>query len=41
LEYHAPALYDELLQVGLRLESIGNSSLRYGVISVSVLIVAV
>jgi YbgC/YbaW family acyl-CoA thioester hydrolase len=29
LEYHAPALYDELLQVGLRLESIGNSSLRY------------
>lgn len=29
LEYHAPALYDELLQVGLRLESIGISSLRY------------
>ncbi|WP_296510694.1 YbgC/FadM family acyl-CoA thioesterase [Rhodoferax sp.] len=29
LEYHAPALYDEGLQVALRLQSIGTSSLRF------------
>jgi len=30
LEYHASAEYDDVLHVGLRCESIGNSSIRYG-----------
>jgi YbgC/YbaW family acyl-CoA thioester hydrolase len=29
LEYHAAAEYDDALQIGLRLQAIGNSSLRY------------
>lgn len=31
LEYHAPAAYDDLLDVGVRCERIGNSSMRFEV----------